>query len=326
MFSGTNRDCVICLNEFEHHDQVVRLVCGHVFHSECFHTYHYRSCPVCRGGARVASHYLYIVPPDEEDTPVEHAFPVMPQQQQSPGPAIEETRTTVTHGAQVFDTSTPPQSVQVDEDFESVEGSPNQMTLPWWIAPDGTKVYLSVYLPSGLSIIVDPGAYTNLAGKKWARAQAIKAKQNGQQPKESKMKTPLGVSGVGNGSQKCVYEGTIPIAVDQESSAGKGTSIHHFECPIVEGAGEDLPALLGLKSMAAKNAVLEMTPGKECLVFPGPGGYELKLAPGYTRIPLTKAPSGHLCIPTDRFAEMKSSSSSSSLPSKQFVFNSNVEE
>merc|ERR1711911_5228 len=200
MFSGTNRDCVICIREFEHHDQVVRLVCGHVFHSECWHAYHYRSCPVCRGGARVASHYLYIVPPDEEDTPVQHAFPIMP------GPVIEELHATVTHGAQVFDTSTPPQSENVDEDFESVEGSPNQMTLPWWIAPDGTKVYLSVYLPSGLSIIVDPGAYTNLTGKKWARAQAIKAKKNNQQTKQEKMRTPLGVSGVGEGSQKCTHQ------------------------------------------------------------------------------------------------------------------------
>ena len=177
-------------------------------------------------------------------------------------------------------------------------------------------------LPTGLSIIVDPGAYTNLAGIKWVQEQAAVAKQHKHSSKQDKMKTPLGVSGVGNGSQKCVWQGQVPIAVDGEYPSGQNTCVHKFECPIVEGEGKDLPALLGLKSMSEKNAVLEMTPGKECLIFPGPGGYEIKLAPGYTRIPLVRAPSGHLCIPTDRFP---TSSSSSGLPSPHFTLHSRVE-
>ena len=184
------------------------------------------------------------------------------------------------------------------------------------------KYYLSVELPSGLSIIVDPGAYTNLAGAKWVKAQAAQAKLNNHSSKNQRMKTPLGVSGVGNGSQKCTWQGQVPIAVEGEYPSGHSTCVHQFECPIVEGeGGEDLPALLGLKSMSEKNAILEMTPGKECLIFPGAGGYEIKLAPGFTRIPLVKAPSGHLCVPTDKF----SSSSSSGLPKQEFTLHSRVE-
>ena len=214
-----------------------------------------------------------------------------------------------------------PESFGTPEGSESPGSHPDAQIFPWWEWRDG-KCYLSVRLPSGLSIIVDPGAYTNLAGIKWVKEQAAKAKEFKRSSNQDKMKAPLGVSGVGNGSQKCIWQGQIPIAVDGEYPSGQSTCVHKFECPIVEGEGKDLPALLGLKSMSEKNAVLEMTPGKECLIFPGAGGYEIKLAPGFTRNPLVRAPSGHLCIPTDKFT---ASSSSSGLPAPQFTLHSRVE-
>ena len=133
--------------------------------------------------------------------------------------------------------------------------------------------------------------------------------------------------------KKCVWQGTVPIAVEGEYPSGFGVNVQSFECPIVEGdGGEDLPALLGLKSMSEKNAILEMTPGKESLIFPGPGGYEIKLAPGYTKIPLQRAPSGHLCIPTGNFNAQPSTSSSSSssssagLPRQHLTLHAQLEE
>ena len=142
------------------------------------------------------------------------------------------------------------------------------------------------------------------------------------------MTRPLGIAGVGDGAQECKYQASVPVAVPAEYPSGSSTALHTFECPIVEGSGEKLPALLGLKSMAEKKAILEMTPGKEALIFPGPGGYEIKLAPGHTKIPLKKAPSGHLCIPTDHFNSVSSSSSSSSasggLPPPQFTLHARV--
>ena len=74
-----------------------------------------------------------------------------------------------------------------------------------------------------------------------------------------------------------------------------------MEAPIVGASGSDLPALLGLRSMRAKGAVLEMTPGKEYLTFPGPGGYKIDWSPGTLRFRLEQAPSGHLIIPCGAF-------------------------
>ena len=195
---------------------------------------------------------------------------------------------------------------------------------------DCNGVFLQVALEDGMSIIVDPGAYTNLAGKQWVKAQSRKALENNHQPKQTKMTRPLGISGVGDGAQECKFQASVPVAVPAEYPSGISTALHTFECPIVEGSGENLPALLGLKSMADKKAILEMTPGKEALIFPGPGGYEIKLAPGHTKIPLKKAPSGHLCIPTDHFSSVSSSSNSSSssasggLPPPQFTLHARV--
>ena len=49
--------------------------------------------------------------------------------------------------------------------------------------------------------------------------------------------------------------------------------------------------------MAENNAVLDMSPGNERLIFLGPGGYKPEWSPGTKIIPLEKACSGHLMIP-----------------------------
>ena len=124
--------------------------------------------------------------------------------------------------------------------FGSPRGSENPSSpsdfhvFPWWEHRDG-KCYLSVRLPFGLSIVVDPGAYTNLAGLKWIQEQAAAAKANKHHSKQEKMKVPLGVSGVGNGSQKCMWQGQIPTAVEGEYPSVENTCVHQFEGPIVDG-------------------------------------------------------------------------------------------
>ena len=81
--------------------------------------------------------------------------------------------------------------------------------------------------------------------------------------------------------------------------------MHSFETPIVEGTGEDIPGLLGLKSIREKKGILETEPGKEMLTFPGPGGYEIVFAPGYQQFKLEQAPSGHLVISISDFSKVK---------------------
>ena len=89
------------------------------------------------------------------------------------------------------------------------------------------------------------------------------------------MDTPLKISGVGDGVQECKWETTTPVAIPTED----GTAVpFDLQMPIVTGSGSHLPIIVGLKTVSAKNGVLEMGQGKEFLTFPGPGGYKLEFA------------------------------------------------
>jgi hypothetical protein len=182
-----------------------------------------------------------------------------------------------------------------------------QSILPWFPAPGEQPegyYHASTQLANGvLSILVDPGAWTNLVGLKVSRLIAAYAIEHGYKPEQWKMEIPLSIMGVGNGSQECKWETKLPICIEDES--GTDAELHYFETPTVGGTGEDLPALLGLRSMRSKNAVMEMSPGKEKLSFPGPGGYKIEWSPGTQHFPLTCAPSGHLVIPLGDFKKIK---------------------
>ena len=152
------------------------------------------------------------------------------------------------------------------------------------------------------SIIVDPGAWTNLVGGRWARALAHRAEQYHQKCKQELMRKPLEVQGVGRGTQSAKWMAKMPIAVLNKDGVAMPQI---FEVPTLEGEdGADIPALLGLKSLRGKNAVMEMEPGKECLTFPGPGGYTIEWSPGTVQIPLEVAPSGHYVIPCDAYGKL----------------------
>ena len=78
------------------------------------------------------------------------------------------------------------------------------------------------------------------------------------------MDPPLKISGVGDGVQECKWETTTPVAIPTED----GTAVpFDLQMPIVTGSGSHLPIIVGLKTMSAKNGVLEMGPGKEFLNF-----------------------------------------------------------
>ena len=98
-----------------------------------------------------------------------------------------------------------------------------------------------------------------------------------------------------------VWETTIPVAVpDGENSA----HLFELETPIVGGSGSHLPIIVGLRTMSAKNGVLEMGKGLERLTFPGPGGYRIEWAPGAVHMPLERAMSGHLMVPLTAYDKL----------------------
>jgi hypothetical protein len=77
-----------------------------------------------------------------------------------------------------------------------------------------------------------------------------------------------------------------------------------YRVPVAGDSGKDLPALLGLQSLARQNFILEMAPGNEHLTLPGPGGYTINWSPGTIRYKLEQSPSGHLILPCDEFLKV----------------------
>ena len=124
-----------------------------------------------------------------------------------------------------------------------------------------------------MGVIVDTGAWTNLWGWNWALRLAHRAKARGlrDQITNDELRRPLYVAGVGNGSQQAKIEAQIPIATsNRDGSTGK----HFMRAPAVEGAGCELPALLGLQSMQSNDGVVETGVKQKRPSFPGLGGWD----------------------------------------------------
>ena len=109
----------------------------------------------------------------------------------------------------------------------------------------------------------------------------------------------LNVNGVGQGSVPCDETATIPIAVQYEGHVQYDT----FDANVA--ADSWLPAILGCKSLQDKDAIIILRKGQEKLIIPGPGGYKLHCAKSAKILPLTPAPSGHMLVSCDHFAEAK---------------------
>ena len=58
------------------------------------------------------------------------------------------------------------------------------------------------------------------------------------------MYKPLTIQGVGHGSMDCGWLLRSPIAMADDNGE---TRMHSIDAPIVDGAGKDLPGLLGLR-------------------------------------------------------------------------------
>ena len=246
-YVGDDGTCLICLEDFEHGAWLVRLVCRHQFHLQCWDTnvavtQDATVCPTCRGpGTMIARRYRYVHPSTVDPSTLD--------------------------GGEASDNSYATAQSQTD-------GS--GVVLPWWPTQGQQPepyYHASVQLPDGrLALVVDVGAWTNLTGSKFARAQADRAAAAGRKPSASKLAKPLRVQGVGSGTPQTTWQCELPIAIPD----GSGRAFDHtYTAPTLQGAGEDLPALLGMKTITEHEGVLECGRGKERLTFPGPGGYTI---------------------------------------------------
>jgi len=146
-------------------------------------------------------------------------------------------------------------------------------------------------------LLVDIGSLGNLAGDVWVQEVAADGMRHGRKPSETKRERPLKVSGVGNGSQAATFNCKLPIALEQTDGNCEGG---HFDTPTVSNSS--LPGLLGLTSLTAKRAVIDLT--TNTLHFLGPGEPQWNFPEGTVSYQLKKAPSGHLMLPCSKFGEL----------------------
>ena len=182
-FDGDDRMCAVCPEEFENGDRVLRIVCRHIFHVNCWHDFMVSSgdgperCPSCRGSGRVIARFRFVEAPVHVYVPPPAGTP----------PTVH-----------VLSPSTSNQSF-----LQSVTS-----VLPWNVAP-GSKQPVGYYhgttqLPNNQpSIMLDIGAWTNASGKSNARSIASLAVAGGYPPKKCRMVEPLAIMGVGDGIQLC---------------------------------------------------------------------------------------------------------------------------
>ena len=273
-YLGDEHRCSICLEEYNAGEQLVRLTCRHTYHEGCWTDILLREeNPTCPC-CRGGGHVV---------AHYRYIAPTSPREQQ--------------------------------DEFRTPHGTP---TFPWWpetseLSGATSTYHSSTQVPGHQSIVVDPGAWTNLAGQQWAERQATAARNAGLRSTRKSMTNPMAVRGVGQGTQSCTHVATLPIAIPNiihprsqpEEGDGplvRGESVSfNFETPMVEGEGRDLPALLGLRSMSNHNAVLEMAPGREMLTLTATGSYTISWGSDAIHIPLERAPSGHLVFRTDAF-------------------------
>ncbi len=306
-YDGDEFDCSICADPIQEGQRVVRLQCRHVFHGECYEqgirSGAMESCPNCRGSSRIVGIWNFIGPrPDPTQGQPNLLFA-------DAGTTVTEIRT--------------PRSIMTDHEWQtpgSVRGA--ETTFPAigatgndvenWTSGLNTGSQSEAEQPrsrpaSSMSyaaetemadgrqaLLIDPGSWGNLAGENWVKRAAQLALRSGKKPVQEKRPSALTVKGVGNGTQSCSHNVTLPVAL--ERSDGKCSS-GTFTTPTINGS--NLPALLGLKTLIDKRAVLDL-PNMQ-LHFLGPGDITLNLPPGSESYPIHHAPSGHLMLPCCEF-------------------------
>ena len=108
----------------------------------------------------------------------------------------------------------------------------------------------------------------------------------------------MNVSGVGHGSQKCIYDCTLSVALRQSRDGSKGKE-GTIVIPSVQHS--DLPGLLGLTTLRQNRAVLDFATLKLHFLGPGDSRVDQSLPPGTDTFQLEIAPSGHLVLPCSEF-------------------------
>ncbi len=170
---------------------------------------------------------------------------------------------------------------------------------------EGIFLHERTRLAEGMEgLLVDPGAFDNLVGQLWVDRVRSILHVTGQSRRVSicKLQRTLAVEGVGNGYQiaqdRVSVPGLILSAIGPDQPQG-GLHEATFESPMIPGS--HLPALLGLRSLKAQRAILDM--GNDTLWLCQPGHVTITPPSGSVRLTLETSASGHLILPFTAFAQ-----------------------
>ena len=151
-------------------------------------------------------------------------------------------------------------------------------------------------------MIIDPGAWMTMFGWNLARKLAVKCIANGKNPEQIKLSQPIAIAGVGNGQNHIHHKIRATCALPLANGSAKELEL---SAGVVSPPGDDLPGLFGMDILEAKRAILDVGNRRLILLEPDQGEVEMTIPAGATVTPLSKAPSGHLCMLLDSFANLR---------------------
>ena len=151
-------------------------------------------------------------------------------------------------------------------------------------------------------MVIDLGAMINVIGANTEKDFTEAANSHGHETMYLPKTTRLQIRGLTGGpSTTSALEAQIPIAVKtMENEATKDV----FRPNLATGGGEDMPAILGLGDISARDGVIILRAEHEMIAFPGPGGYQIQWSPDTKLLPLSRAQTGHLLLPCDHFDQL----------------------
>ena len=149
-------------------------------------------CPECRGCANSVKNFKFVA----------ETFPI-----NTPSDAASEFHSVLGSDHTPPDEPGSRQSSQSPGPSNRMSGDRNSTgtgSYPWWPAPEDNNVYHAAtrLLDGRHSLLIDPGAWSNLVGEKWAQDMARKAMKAGQEPTQSKLARPFNVQALGQDPTK----------------------------------------------------------------------------------------------------------------------------
>ena len=142
-------------------------------------------------------------------------------------------------------------------------------------------------IPGCESMLIDTGAFNNIAGDGWVERMDKVNKAHGiPQHEVHELEEKVILGGVGTGTQESTQGVTVPVEV-----GGIRTS---FQATVLKDS--NIPAILGMKTMQKNHGILDLR--NKCLIFPDkPEDVQIIVSKNTKVYHLEQAPGGYFMLP-----------------------------